>query len=108
MVTADYAYELDLDEDEDPYETFIEARKLLNMANVPTNDRIAVVGAEIEARILKSKHLSEADKAGDNSALRDAVIGRYAGLPRRSEEHTSELQSRENLVCRLLLEKKNK
>src|SRR5690606_39676863 len=32
-------------------------------------------------------------------------------LPRdvrgRSEEHTSELQSRENLVCRLLLEKKN-
>src|SRR5690606_39403146 len=31
-------------------------------------------------------------------------IGRCAG---RSEEHTSELQSRENLVCRLLLEKKN-
>src|SRR5690606_41832627 len=27
---------------------------------------------------------------------------------KRSEEHTSELQSRENLVCRLLLEKKNK
>src|SRR5690606_40868440 len=26
----------------------------------------------------------------------------------RSEEHTSELQSRENLVCRLLLEKKDK
>src|SRR5436309_12522647 len=34
------------------------------------------------------------------------------GCPRfledRSEEHTSELQSRENLVCRLLLEKKKK
>src|SRR5690606_41891910 len=28
------------------------------------------------------------------------------GLLSRSEEHTSELQSRENLVCRLLLEKK--
>src|SRR5690606_16364086 len=28
-------------------------------------------------------------------------------LPPRSEEHTSELQSREKLVCRLLLEKKN-
>src|SRR3712207_7854830 len=28
-------------------------------------------------------------------------------LPRRSEEHTSELQSRQYLVCRLLLEKKN-
>src|SRR5690606_41828357 len=35
--------------------------------------------------------------------------GHHAGLHRglRSEEHTSELQSRENLVCRLLLEKKN-
>src|SRR2546430_8270665 len=34
----------------------------------------------------------------------------YAPLPkphRRSEEHTSELQSQSNLVCRLLLEKKN-
>src|SRR5690606_41577490 len=31
-----------------------------------------------------------------------------AKLPSRSEEHTSELQSRENLVCRLLLEKKKK
>src|SRR5690606_39317856 len=29
-----------------------------------------------------------------------------AGEAERSEEHTSELQSRENLVCRLLLEKK--
>src|SRR5262245_66522798 len=30
-----------------------------------------------------------------------------AALPRRSEEHTSELQSLRHLVCRLLLEKKN-
>src|SRR5438874_9457403 len=30
------------------------------------------------------------------------------GLPDRSEEHTSELQSRRDLVCRLLLEKKKK
>src|SRR5690606_25397702 len=30
----------------------------------------------------------------------------YTSLQNRSEEHTSELQSRENLVCRLLLEKK--
>src|SRR2546427_6031446 len=29
-----------------------------------------------------------------------------AALPIRSEEHTSELQSQSNLVCRLLLEKK--
>src|SRR5215203_4887922 len=30
-----------------------------------------------------------------------------SGSPPRSEEHTSELQSRQYLVCRLLLEKKN-
>src|SRR2546430_6758304 len=30
------------------------------------------------------------------------------GFARRSEEHTSELQSQSNLVCRLLLEKKKK
>src|SRR2546428_10169577 len=32
--------------------------------------------------------------------------GRRAQHPSRSEEHTSELQSRSDLVCRLLLEKK--
>src|SRR3989442_6702091 len=31
-----------------------------------------------------------------------------SGVPVRSEEHTSELQSRPHLVCRLLLEKKKK
>src|SRR5690242_21456878 len=35
------------------------------------------------------------------------VITLGAGWCRRSEEHTSELQSHVNLVCRLLLEKKN-
>src|SRR5690606_40852974 len=35
------------------------------------------------------------------------VDGRAVEVRHRSEEHTSELQSRENLVCRLLLEKKN-
>src|SRR5688572_31119901 len=32
--------------------------------------------------------------------------GHGLGVARRSEEHTSELQSQSNLVCRLLLEKK--
>src|SRR3712207_8809495 len=47
----------------------------------------------------------------DHVRLRDAgqpghLIGGRAGV--RSEEHTSELQSRQYLVCRLLLEKKIK
>src|SRR2546427_5313085 len=41
--------------------------------------------------------------------LRDhAASGHRRGVGERSEEHTSELQSQSNLVCRLLLEKKKK
>src|SRR5690606_40824174 len=45
--------------------------------------------------------------------LRHPVVGEDGAdlvtpQPHRSEEHTSELQSREKLVCRLLLEKKKK
>src|SRR3712207_9433210 len=42
--------------------------------------------------------------------LEDALVeqGAAAGAVARSEEHTSELQSRQYLVCRLLLEKKKK
>src|SRR2546430_9622730 len=38
-----------------------------------------------------------------------AIVSRLSSqlVDRRSEEHTSELQSQSNLVCRLLLEKKN-
>src|SRR5437870_10255052 len=38
----------------------------------------------------------------------DADLGKLASGNVRSEEHTSELQSRGHLVCRLLLEKKNR
>src|SRR5690242_20996214 len=39
---------------------------------------------------------------------RHLEVGRPRQVPARSEEHTSELQSHVNLVCRLLLEKKKK
>src|SRR5690606_12041797 len=39
---------------------------------------------------------------------KEREVLKYYYSASRSEEHTSELQSRENLVCRLLLEKKNK
>src|SRR5690606_23076264 len=56
-------------------------------------------------RVLGRLRLGDVRQHGD---------GALAGRPKhvleevRSEEHTSELQSRENLVCRLLLEKKKK
>src|SRR5437868_15458766 len=56
-------------------------------------------------------HARPARRLGQRSA--DAGRRRLAAdpphsCPRRSEEHTSELQSRFDLVCRLLLEKKKK
>src|SRR5205809_5929179 len=44
----------------------------------------------------------------NESAPRNPSNERLADSEGRSEEHTSELQSRLHLVCRLLLEKKNK
>src|SRR5690606_40469983 len=44
--------------------------------------------------------------AGRRISPAGARAGTRRPGPSRSEEHTSELQSRENLVCRLLLEKK--
>src|SRR2546430_11219414 len=54
------------------------------------------------------------DGAGGELPARQSEPGRHDQAPagvrkgRRSEEHTSELQSQSNLVCRLLLEKKKK
>src|SRR3712207_7994644 len=51
-----------------------------------------------------------AARGGDRltAATRRAVDRARGGRHRRSEEHTSELQSRQYLVCRLLLVKKKK
>src|SRR3712207_8361300 len=60
------------------------------------------------------RHAGCGTRAGQRYAIRPAAArcGHLSeDLPgpflRRSEEHTSELQSRQYLVCRLLLEKKN-
>src|SRR3712207_7555756 len=52
------------------------------------------------ARVLRALRRVEGPRRGVPAP------GRHAGPLLRSEEHTSELQSRQYLVCRLLLEKK--
>src|SRR3712207_7328209 len=56
-------------------------------------------------RLLPARGLRPADGHLHREGLLDQRGGRAAP---RSEEHTSELQSRQYLVCRLLLEKKKK
>src|SRR3712207_8080337 len=43
---------------------------------------------------------------GEGDHVEETIVPGRKGMRRRSEEHTSELQSRQYLVCRLLLEKK--
>src|SRR3712207_9017831 len=51
----------------------------------------------------------DADRGAEEDEQEAEVRARaLAAGPQRSEEHTSELQSRQYLVCRLLLEKKKK
>src|SRR5690606_41492983 len=65
-----------------------DALPIYQCADVP-----AVLEAILAVLLVQRRHV--------HAALRDQII-----VDHRSEEHTSELQSRENLVCRLLLEKK--
>src|SRR5438552_10236071 len=90
-------------------------------------DRIVSAGQEEATKIIQSiygepikeelihKRITEIKKGGGAVAVssipqraeRFGQIAQEAGADLRSEEHTSELQSPDHLVCRLLLEKKN-
>src|SRR5206468_10960347 len=78
-------------------------------------------GAHRDLHSFPTRRSSDLERLGPNGRIdahQDVESGRRSGLPAqpslpcqvgqsaRSEEHTSELQSRSDLVCRLLLEKK--
>src|SRR3712207_7725330 len=68
---------------------------------------------EVHAERQVRQRVAQRDRPVADVVARDAVrhvdqLGLGHDPPDRSEEHTSELQSRQYLVCRLLLEKKKK
>src|SRR5438445_6542232 len=70
------------------------------------SDDLVRIGVRDHGETVRPLHARE---RGDDPLL-ERVAGRgldQVGKRFRSEEHTSELQSRQYLVCRLLLEKKN-
>src|SRR2546427_2259593 len=75
-----------------PYTTLFRSRPLRELRQAPAHDFCAAV------RVAR-RHRRVVHPAGQRERQRKN---------RRSEEHTSELQSQSNLVCRLLLEKKKK
>src|SRR5690606_40718655 len=70
-------------------------------------DGAAAHAREGEDAGVRAQALGRGGRHPRHRDARGARQVRLAVLEGRSEEHTSELQSRENLVCRLLLEKKN-
>src|SRR5690606_41203358 len=87
---------------------------------LPISDWTATCEALIEAARATGEHAGIVASMGENlpeetaeMLMRNGVVPFHGieealAAAERSEEHTSELQSRENLVCRLLLEKKKK
>src|SRR3712207_7436605 len=65
-----------------------------------------LLGAVAEGMVEEHDLAAGPPELVDHQHLMGKVAGQTIGG--RSEEHTSELQSRQYLVCRLLLEKKNK
>src|SRR3712207_7416003 len=83
-----------------PYTTLFRSRKIAETTRKTIS--LEALSAQLEHENIKELNLVlRADSRGSVEALRDSLTKLS-----RSEEHTSELQSRQYLVCRLLLEKK--
>src|SRR5690606_41664397 len=90
-----------------PYTTLFRSRE---MANGPDDDP-GQPKLEAEPDSAGQRSVQDGDgarRAAKQDRLGQRPVDRDSEARHRSEEHTSELQSRENLVCRLLLEKKKK
>src|SRR5690606_40120412 len=90
-----------------PYTTLFRSRDSLRPRRLLDRRQLEVRADPVAVRGQEGHQ----DGAGRENPGRDekprvVVAERLPRLRERSEEHTSELQSRENLVCRLLLEKK--
>src|SRR2546422_8302450 len=71
---------------------------------LPISDGVFLVG-DVEV-VAEAVHVADVEEAGQPEVERQRDDVLHVG--QRSEEHTSELQSRLHLVCRLLLEKKKR
>src|SRR3712207_9503220 len=80
-----------------PYTTLFRSRVDLHLA--------ALAGGDADLRKPEPLRVGHAPDRHEHHVGFER-LGRAAGRRLRSEEHTSELQSRQYLVCRLLLEKK--
>src|SRR5690625_5942121 len=71
---------------------------------IKPGEKIPAGGIIVDGKTNVNESMLTGESAPVNKQSGDEVIG--GSINERSEEHTSELQSRGHLVCRLLLEKK--
>lgn len=76
---ATYTHSIDLDV-ADVKGSIIAARQLLNNSHVPANDRVLLIGSNVEAQILALDNLNRASESGTTSTLREAEIGKLYGM----------------------------
>src|SRR3712207_7133787 len=86
-----------------PYTTLFRSRALGRAPRVEAPPRAKRLLERLRSQILRRGAVREREQVAV-----DVVEMRCGHVGERSEEHTSELQSRQYLVCRLLLEKKKK
>src|SRR3712207_8035803 len=89
-----------------PYTTLF--RSLTMVANLKEMDRLADAGPSLRPYSMLHYAWGGTNHWGRHPLTVRNSTGATCEVPPRSEEHTSELQSRQYLVCRLLLEKKKK
>src|SRR3712207_9003417 len=93
-----------------PRSTLFSYTTLFRSPSASTNPRAHTACPNAHAAGLPRYHPTEDRGTARNRAAMSAKAESHdtrSNDPDRSEEHTSELQSRQYLVCRLLLEKKN-
>src|SRR3989440_3508749 len=76
--------------------------------STPTRARDSIRNGAAPSSTTAAPKCATSSPAARCSGSTSTTSMRCAWTPWRSEEHTSELQSRSDLVCRLLLEKKKK
>src|SRR2546430_12737666 len=84
-----------------PYTTLFRSVK-----SRPLNNTVPDVGRRAQAMMLNSV-VFPAPLGPINPQICPSSVSKLTSFKARSEEHTSELQSQSNLVCRLLLDKKH-
>src|SRR3712207_6869651 len=86
-----------------PYTTLFRSQRGDELGDARSDEPAAGTGHHVHALVLEARHPERGDGQAEH-----ILTGPQGGAdgPGRSEEHTSELQSRQYLVCRLLLEKK--